>query len=381
MNKKTIVLDGRFYSLSTAGIGRYCQNLIANLAKIDQINQYYVLLNKIGRSEWNIKQDNFKPVNCEIEYFSFPEQTKLAGQIKALKPDLIHYLNFNHPILGSGKFIVTVHDLTMHFFSSGRKSRSIVRKLAYKSVMRHAVSASRAIIVPSVASKDDIVKYFRPKPDKIFVTYEAADDFNKGGITDQIQTATKTKFHITKPYFLFVSQWRPHKGLPELIDAFKIITSKYPNYQLVITGKGRIDFSDIIEKVTEAQALYPIITTGFVSDQELGALYQDALALIFPSFYEGFGLPMLEAAQYGCPTIASKTSCMPEIMQDSAEYFKVGDAKDLAQKMEKALTDKGWRSRLGVKARERAKLFSWQKMARETLDIYNKILNNSASKQ
>lgn len=371
-----IVIDARSFSKSSGGFGRYSQNLIHNLAKNDTNNRYSVLLDKKGMEEWDLSVNNFNPVLVDIPYYSVHEQTRLLNIIKKLKPDLVHYLNFNHPILYRGKYIVTIHDLTMNFFPAGKKSRSPIRKFGYNKVMKDAVNVSRAIIVPSSASKNDLINHLHAPQNKINVVYEAADDFLSSKNVKVAPNKILNKFSIKKPYLLFVSQWRPHKGIAEMIEAFKAAHVKFPDVSLVMTGKGKDDFQDIIHLVKKAQESYPIITTGFVDDTELRALYQEAYAFVFPSRYEGFGLPMLEAASFGCPIIASDASCMPEVMDDAALYFKTGEAKDLSDQIIRVLTEKQLRCKLGLKAQDRAKFFSWQKTAEETLKIYKKILND-----
>ncbi len=370
---KKIVIDARFYSKKTGGIGRYSKNLIKELAKIDKENQYFALIQTDAEKEWEIEEKNFSKLVVDINYFSFAEQTKLLFVLKKLKPDLVHFLNFNHPILYNQKFVSTIHDLTLNFFPAGKMSQSILRKTAYKTTMKHAIEKSDHIIVPSKATKDDLIEYLRAKNEKISITYEATDDDLKTVNTFRVAQIFE-KFKIKKPYLLFVSQWRPHKGIIELLAAFEKILNNFPDLSLVIAGRGRADLGDLVEEVKVAQRRLPIVTTGFITDEELSALYQEAKLFIFPSHYEGFGLPMLEAAKFKIPIIASKASCMEEIMSDGAKYFRVGNEFDLANVVTEVLTDRALFSKLSIKAQERAKSFSWNKTAKETLAVYKKIL-------
>lgn len=371
---KRIVIDGRMYSAQNAGIGRYSQNLLKNLAKLDHENEYFVILDQSGLKEWQISNKNFHPIKSDFVRFSFGEQTGLIKQIKSLKPDLVHFFNFNHPLLYNAPFVVTIHDLILDFYPSGRAGKSKLRKLAYKQTMRHAVKASQKIIVPSKATATDLIKYYQAEKSKIEVTYEASDDKKIVLPTPVEQEKTLSKYKITKPFFLFVSQWRPHKGLPELIKAYEIICQKHNNIQLVLTGGGKQDFQNIIELVERAKKTLPIVTTGFIEDEDLAVLYNHATALVFPSHYEGFGLPPIEAASLKLPTIATNTSSLPEVLGDAGIYFKSGDEKELAQKMEQILTETGLRSKMSEKVMLRAKQFSWRKTAQETLNVYQKIL-------
>lgn len=171
-----IVIDGRFYGLENAGLGRYTINLINELQKLDDKNEYLVLLRKKYFNQLNFNS-NWKKILVDINHYSLEEQTKLPKLIKNLKPDLVHFLHFNVPVFYKGKFIVTIHDLLMHKqkgleATTLTLSKYFLKRLGYKFVFGYAVKKAVKIIVPSRAVKDGVAYYYKLDPQKIIVTYE-----------------------------------------------------------------------------------------------------------------------------------------------------------------------------------------------------------------
>ncbi|CAN5344692.1 hypothetical protein BH10PAT1_BH10PAT1_6440 [soil metagenome] len=170
-----ILIDARFYGLENAGLGRYTINLIDQLCKLDKQDEYVILLNKKYFETLNLPS-NFEKVEVNIKHYSFEEQLKLPQIIKKYNPDLTHFLHFNVPINFSGKFIVTIHDMTMHFQKADSSNLNIIKYLfkhfAYKKVFKNAVKKSQKIIVPSGFVKDQIANYFEISKEKIIITYE-----------------------------------------------------------------------------------------------------------------------------------------------------------------------------------------------------------------
>lgn len=387
-----IAIDARFYRSEAGGIGRYTQNLIKELAKIDQKNQYTVFITPKDEAEYEQHAKGFKKEIVSIPHYSLAEQTKFLKILNAGNFDLVHFLNFNHPIFYQRPFIATIHDLTMLLYPSGSQQKSKLKRWAFKKVMKNAVKNSRAIIAVSRATKKDCIKYLGANPKKIKVIYEAVDPSYARKIRSTKSEARNkskilnTKYKIQFPYLLFVSQWRPHKGLPELIKAFEILKEKYPTslklrgtskipHQLVITGRPNKNFPEIPFIIHNSKFKNSIITPGFVNDQDLPIIYQNAEAFIFPSFYEGFGLGPLEAMACGTPVISSNLSCMPEILGDAAQYFNPHNITDVVDKIYQTLTKTNLRKKMIAKGFRQIKKYSWAKMAKETLEVYQEILS------
>lgn len=368
-----IVIDARLYRRSTAGIGRYSRELIKNLVAIDQENTYVLLLTPADYKECDIEGQNVEKVVTDIAHFTFAEQTLLSKQIEMLNPDLVHFLNFNHPLnYRASKFITTIHDLTMNFFPVGRQKNPILR-LPYLWVMRHAATAADSVIVPTETVKKDVVDNLKVSPDKIKAIYEGVEIPNERAVKPTKQQLTE--LGITKPYILFVSQWRPHKGLGVLVEAFSEIKKKH-DIQLVISGKANPQFPEIPAAIKASSHRQDIITPGFVDDEMLDSLYAGAQLFVFPSWYEGFGLPPLEAMARGVAVASSNTSVMPEILQDAAVYFNPRDPRSVAKTITSLLADPTKLKDLKAKGIKQAAKYSWRKMAEETLELYKKVVNN-----
>lgn len=370
-----IAIDARFYRSSTGGIGRYTRALIRELMKIDKKNDYTIYITSKDEKEYNLGAPNFSVKVVPISHYSVNEQIKFLQILNKEKFDLVHFTNFNHPIFYSGKFVVTIHDLTIMLFPTINQQKSILKKFAFNSVMQNAVLKSEKIIAISEATKADVVKYLKGDSAKIKVIYEGIDnkyqikniDYKKNGII-------KEKYQITDPYILFVSQWRPHKGLPELIKAFEILKEKYRlKHKLVLVGKPNLDFPEIIKRINSSKYINDIILPGFVADDDLPYIYHNADAFIFPSQYEGFGLPPLEAMAAGTVVVSSKTSCMPEILGDAAIYFNPRNPSDIAEKLADVLSNNKMQKDFIKKGLIHIKKYSWENMARETLKLYESI--------
>ena len=369
-----ILIDGR--GIKKTGIGRYIENTLKEVLKIDRSNQYELLLRDEDLEKLDLKADNLSFVKTTANFFGVKEQTEILSIIKERKPDLVHFTNFNFPVAYGGKFVITIHDLTLLHFRNLRNS--IARKAYYmlkEQVMRNVVlkqgmKKADVVIVPSEYVKEDVANTFKVRRNKIAVTYEAADtEFSRGRINLE-------KKGINKPYILYVGNAYPHKNLERMIIAFgKLITEYLLDYQLVIAGKKDSFHKNLEEAVAEAGLQDRVIFTGFVTDQELAGLYKNSKLYVFPSLSEGFGLPPLEAMAHDLPVASSNATCMPEILGDAAVYFDPKRVDDMAKAMLMILTDQKLSEALIKKGRAQVKKYSWKKTALATLDIYNNVLN------
>lgn len=363
-----IGIDCRMYRQNTAGIGRYTRNLIKNLLKIDKNNQYVLFMTAKDLAEFNLQSPNIKVVKCDIPHYSFAEQTGLIKFLKKENLDLIHFTNFNHPIRYRGKFVVTIHDLTLLFFPDTTQKTSFFKKIAFSKVMKAAIQNSIKIIAPSLSTKKDILKFSPTDPDKIEVIYEAADEEEKLKAQSS-KLEIKEKFKISKPIILYVGQYKKHKNIDNLLKAYKIL-KKELHCQLALIGKISENLKAIIDNDPD---LRDTLRPGFVSDEELAAWYEIAAVFSFPSLYEGFGLPGLEAMVAGLPVVASNQSSLPEVYGEAALYFDPLNPHDIADKIKIVLENSETKDRLIKAGKIQVKKFSWQKMAEETLNIYKEV--------
>lgn len=370
-----IGIDGRFYRRKTAGLSRYTQELVKNLLMTDKQNQYILFLTPDDQAEAEeLKAPNLEKIIIPIVHYGLSEQIKLPAILAKYNLDIMHFLNFNHPIFYSGKFIVTIHDLTMLYFPQGKSQKSFLRRFIMRWIFRHAALRANRVIAISQNTKNDFVKEFKAAPEKVKVIYEGAGEKLKSDVLTVAQV--KKNLRLEKPFLLFVSQWRPHKGLQYLVKAFEILRQKMgQDILLVITGERNPNFPEIEKQIKQSPERKSIITPGFVSDKELAALYRLCAVFVSPSLYEGFGLPQLEAIQNGAVVASSNLSCLPEILGHGALYFDPKNPEDMAQKIHSLLTDQPLLTKLKKEAAINLVRFSWSKTALETKKLYEEVLN------
>jgi len=370
-----IGLDLRFWRSSTAGLGRYSRNLLTELLAIDKGNRYTAIITPEDESEFTLQAPNLSKIVVPIGHYSLAEQTKLPGILRQQNFDLVHFANFNHPLLYRGKFVVTIHDLIMHFFPTGRKKDSFWRQLAYRRVMADCRRA-RKVIVPSHSTKNDLVKHLQFPSEIITVTYEGSEaEFRPHSPAET--KAIKEKLHLPERFLLFVSRWEPYKGIGVLLEAFAQIRQALPEVGLVICGRPSPQAPEIATLIAKCQQSgEPIITPGFLSDEDLAALYSAASVFVHPSQYEGFGIMILEAFAAGAPVVTSNASSLPEVAGDAALLIDPNNKEKIAQAILSVLSDKKLAEQLRQKGLVRTKQFSWRQMAEETLVIYQKALES-----
>ena len=370
-----IGIDARMYRSGVAGIGRYSQNLISNLLKIDSDDQLVLFMTDEDYKEFKqlkLETPNVKVVITNIPHYSLAEQTQLPKIIKKEKVDLMHFLNFNYPVNYKGKFIVTIHDLTLIKFPDTAKKTNTLKRSAFNFVMKKACQNAVKVIAISNNTKRDIEDIFHIDANKIQVIYESADDKIFVDVKDSDIDKLKKQYNIDSPVILYVGQYRPHKNLPGLVEAFGKIRNEMP-CKLVLVGKPDLAHKRLKESIDKTGKKDHIVMPGFVSDNELALWYKLATVFAFPSLYEGFGLPGLEAMQAGTPVVAADNSVLPEIYSEAAIYFDPFETQDIADKIKEVLVNDKLRADLIQKGRVRVKHFSWKKMAEETLDLYHQI--------
>ncbi len=375
-----IGIDARFYGgEQSKGLGRYTQKLIEYLAANDTENDYVVFLQEKEFDEWSIDNPKFKPVKAPYRWYTIAEQFLMPWKIYKEKLDFIHFPHFNAPLFYRGRFVVTIHDLVISRFPTQRATTLApwlykIKQLAYKIVIRNAAKSSKKIITVSQYSKKDIIDYFKVPEDKVVVTYESADKHAEKEYTPAEEDEILKEYRIKKPYLLYVGNAYPHKNLEVLVKVVKELKKEDKmDWQLVLVGKEDYFYKRVKQLVWSQDVEDKIIFPGFVSDEHLPVLFKKSEVYIFPSKYEGFGLPPLEAMLYGAPVLAAKASCLPEILGDGALYFDPDDVYGIIKQINKLLDSPETRSDLIVKGKEQLSKYSWQKMAKETLEIYKSL--------
>ena len=369
-----IGIDARMYGVGFTGIGRYTAELIEQLSKQDSDNEYVLFMRKEAFDSFKVPNGRFKKVLADFKHYSLGEQFGFNALLKKEKLDLMHFTHFNAPVFYNKPFVVTIHDLTLTFFP-GKKMNHFLQRMAYHWVINNVTKKAKKIIAVSQHTKKDLVETLHISEDKISVIYNGVTA-KFGGTEPTSRPEMMKELGLSRPYFLYTGVWRDHKNIVGLIKAFAKFNEEVGRqYELVITGPHNPTYHEVPDTVKELDAEEDIHLVGLVSEENIYALYLNALAYVFPSFYEGFGLPPLEAMQCGTPVVASNVSAVPEICgEGNALYFDPYDVDDMAAKMKQVVADPGLRQKLIDNGRERVKFFSWEKMTAEVLDIYNKTL-------
>ena len=244
----------------------------------------------------------------------------------------------------------------------------------------YSVQKSKKIITISKSSKNDIIGYYKLDNDKVVVVYPG---IKEKGINLQAKSMDnskklRAKYNIRGKYILFVGTLQPRKNIVRLIEAFGKILSEFSNskekeLELIIVGKKGWFYQDILNAPQKNNIEKNVKFLDFVENEELPALYKEAVCFVLPSLYEGFGLPVLEAMQFGCPVLASNISSLPEAGADAAVYFDPYNVNDIADKLKKVIENEELRKEMREKGFRQIKKFSWEKAATETLDIIKKV--------
>lgn len=368
-----IGIDARLYD--ELGVGRYTKNLLANLQKIDKSNQYYIFLLEKDFNRLDFT-DNFHKVKANFKWYGFSEQLKFPPLLGKYNLDLVHFPHFNIPILYNGNFVVTIHDLIHQHFSMERvtthgKLVYKTKQLGYSIAFNTALKKSKKIITVSDYVKEGLKTECNIKEDKIVVTKEAAED-NISKIAAKLSTTQISqileKFNIKTPFIFYIGNAHPHKNVEGLIKAFSVLRKRYQYLTLVLSGHDHFFW----ERIKIDHRDKNIIFTGYITDQELAAFYKSAKAYVFPSFEEGFGIPLLEAMSCNCAVISSNKGSLPEVAGDAAVYFDPTNIEDMVDKISQVLDNDKLRKQLIEKGLKRYRLFSWQKLAEQTMEVYKR---------
>ena len=375
-----IGIDARFYGSVGKGLGRYAQKLIENLEKIDKKNQYFIFLLKENFDEFEPKNNNFKKVLANYRWYTFSEQVNMPRILNRYNLDVVHFPHFNVPLFYNKKFVITIHDLILLHFPTLKNTQLNpifywIKYFAYKLTIGSAIRRSEKIITVSNFSRDDILKHYSfLDKEKVAVTYEACDYSKEENSLEGSGREILNKYGIIKPYLLYVGNAYPHKNLENLLNAWKeFVLRDKQELKLVLVGKKDYFYNKLGDKINR-EKIGNVLLAGFVSDKDLSFVYKNSLAYVFPSLYEGFGLPPLEAMSQGVAVISNKHGCMQEVLGESAYYFDGRDRQSIVEAIIKISNDEGLRNKLVSSGYKKVEFYSWEKMARETLNIYDKVV-------
>lgn len=357
------------------GLARYTEQLVLHSLKVDSTNEFVLFLRKDNWDQIPDTTPRVKKVLADIPWYSVQEQLQLIGIIKKEKVDLMHFPHWNIPYFYRQPYVVTIHDLIMFHFPRAQATtlgpvKFWVKDMAHRLLLRKISKNAKHIFATSEFTRSDIHATLHVPLEKMTVTYQAPfeviqnmDDINHESLLAQ--------YNINKPYILYVGAAYPHKNLRRLIDAWKLYEQKYAStHQLVLVGKENYFYSEIKKYQQAVAPESHVLFTGFVPDEELSVLYEHASLYVFPSLYEGFGLPPLEAMVHGVPVVSSNQSCLPEVLGNAALYFDPQNRDEMVEKIHSGLTDILLRENLKIHSKKILQKYSWETLASQTINVY-----------
>ncbi|MHB9112513.1 MAG: glycosyltransferase family 4 protein [Thermoleophilia bacterium] len=350
-----------------SGVDWYTHRVIEEMMDLlESDEQLYLFSNReTGFENYAASRRNVTVVRSGFKYQEPWRQFILPLLLKRHQIDVCFFTNFVLSIAASCPMVLTIHDLSVWLYPRTHSLRNVVwaRTLVPISTRR-----SRSIIADSNNTKLDIVRLIKARPSKVSVIHLGAPD----ECNPEPQPEDDEAMHhygIIKPYILFVGTLEPRKNLNVLIRSFDRVAKSRQDIHLVLAGRRGWMAQAIFDELERRDLLGRVHITGYVREQYLPALYRQAAAFVYPSLYEGFGLPPLEAMSSGTPVIVSRSSSLPEVVGDAGLYVDPLNADEMARAMEAAVGDPELARSLRKKGLERAKLFSWKKTAEMTLDI------------
>ncbi len=368
-----IAIDGR--KLRDYGIGTYVRNLLRQLSRQDTANQYVVFCQPADCDTIEALGPRFRGVIETAGPYSIREQFALPMALRREGAELFHAPHYVLPPLVPCRAVVTIHDC-IHL----RFPQYLPSKLGYayaRGQMWTATHQAARVITVSEASKRDILRYFRVPESRIEVIYNAIDDrFREEPPADQV-ARVRERYRLTDPFVLYTGNIKPHKNLERLIEAFHLMRHDNPelsHVQLLIIGDEISKYATLRRAVHRHKLHKHVRFFGFVPDHTLAALYRLADVFVFPSLYEGFGLPPLEAMASGTPVITSNVSSLPEVVGDAALMIDPYEPAAIAEAMQRVLTDATLRADLRAKGLARAREFSWERSIGRVREIYDEVM-------
>ena len=363
------------------GTETYLRNLLLNLAKIDKANDYIMFTNRENSGSFGIRQDNFLEVLCNFSarYKSlrvFWEQVVLPIMAGRHKIDVLHFPAYVSPVVNlfGTKLVVTIHDMMYRYYPENYPRGQL---LYFRYFIPASARRAEMIITVSKNTKKDIIKFLKVPERKVRVTYEAHDKRFSNNLSVSEKNRIKKKYNLPDRFILSVASFNPQKNIDTLVRSFSLIKKTYNlSSQLVLVGMKLSYYSKIISVIEKLKLDKDVLFIGYVSDNDLPYLYSLANIYAFPSFFEGFGLPPLEAMACGCPVVASNATSIPEVVGDAGILIDPHNIEKMAEAIYKVLINDNLRKDLIRKGFERVKQFSWEKTAKETLKVYERVAHS-----
>ena len=365
-----IGIDAHMLGDHSGGNESYYTNILQNMIVPEEDEIYLFVKKNIDSSAYSHK---FKVVEFEEESAFKRNFIELSKLCKKYQLDLLHtqyFIPFHRPC----PVVCTIHDICFEHYKDIFTKKEYIRQ---KLLIPYAAKHSKAIFTVSEHAKNDIISHYHIPAERVIVTYNAVNSgFRRleDAVLDSV--GLRKKYNISNDYILSVGNLQPRKNLVRLIKAFRTLKETTDcNEQLVIVGKKAWMFDDILREAINNNA--DVIFTDYVSQEDLIRLYNDAKCFVYPSFFEGFGIPPLEAMACGTPVAVANATALPEVVGDAGIYFDPFSVDEIVEAMKSMINSKYKTELLSKKMQEQVKKFSWEKSAENIFDCYECIMENS----
>ncbi|HTQ54304.1 MAG TPA: glycosyltransferase family 1 protein [Bryobacteraceae bacterium] len=367
-----IVMDAR--RVRDFGIGTYIRTLLRALGRLDETDEYILVTLPEDEGSFADLPPNFKTLAYRksdsylLDHWSFPMF------LRELKPSLVHIPLNQVPLFMPSPYVVTIHDMASLLFETGSGMRMSARRF----VLRRGLMRAERIMAVSEATRRDVRDTLGIPEERIRLVYNAPNpDFFLPPPAGR--ASILERYQIGYPFLLYAGNIRPQKNIPRLVEAFAVVREKlsrhpvYRDLHLIIIGDEISRYPPVRRAVIQSRVEKSVRFLGFVSFDALRVFFESAALFVFPSLYEGFGLPPLEAMASGTPVVASNVSSLPEVVGEAALLVNPENVFDIARGIQEALLDEDLRARLIAKGRTQAARYSWERTAGEVLEVYREV--------
>jgi glycosyltransferase involved in cell wall biosynthesis len=362
------------------GLATYIRNVVRTLGRIDLTNEYYLVgaaqrFEQLGDLPGNF---HFLPLqNPETTFANYLEMQKV---INAHEVDLIHVPHtFWRPLITRVPYVITVHDLLDYMYRA--RTNNGMRRMMHSYFTRQVMHHAARIFAVSNFTKRDVGRFFNVKPEKIEVVYNALDEnFLRGHSTADEQAIIRGRYQVDSPFLLYAGRISPHKNVARIIEAFSALKGElakegaYPDLKLIVIGDEVSKNPDIRRAVIRSGVQHDVRFLGYVSIDVLRIFFDMAKVFVFPSLYEGFGLPPLEAMAHGTPVVASNVTALPEVVGNAALMVNPENVFEISRALLRVLTDQSLRERMKAAGLVQAQRFSWDASVRRMLQLYGEVV-------
>lgn len=363
--------------LGDFGYGTYIRNLVRTIAELERELKFVLIAKPGGAGELGALPANFRVVEYGGDDLSIMEHLAFPWFVRSLGVQLVHIPLNRVPIFMQRPYIVTIHDMSSLVFDYGREPKDRLHLWRFR---RGLARASRVIAV-SGATRRDVLNLIDIPPEKVRKIYNALDpEFLALETDSKRRQEVLDRYQINFPYILYAGSVNPRKNVARIVEALALLRQdlvdhpRYKDLRLVIIGDQMSKYPALRRAVHQSRVSDAVRFLGFVKREELKAFYQGAEAFVFPSLYEGFGLPPLEAMALGTPVVTSGVSALPEVVGDAAMIVKPENVFDIARGVREVLLDRHHREELIARGHEQVKRFSWYDTARQVLETYRDVL-------